>query len=244
MLHLEDNVPYGFSMHFLYLSPCIRCGRLKGCYLNLFGFGSSIASSAQFLPQVAQEHQGLGIPLGSPWGRTGSDERLVMFDFDELDSTLPVAKAKAAEAAVDLVNPGGVVSPEEQRQQRPEASAPSPSVGPPSLESLLSDASDASDEDGGAAKTTASPHEAPRTAAVPTDLAPRDTPVSADTAPRHLQVSNLKGPRPPNGNRFHRLRVPVVPPVRGAMLPADEELFMWMAQKAYLGQDPISGLCT
>lgn len=30
---------------------------------------------------------------------------------------------------------------------------------------------------------------------------------------------------------LRRLHVPVAPPVRGFMLPADEELFMWMAQK-------------
>ena len=34
-----------------------------------------------------------------------------------------------------------------------------------------------------------------------------------------------------------RLRVPVPPAVRGALLPADEALFMWMAQKCYLKQE-------
>ncbi|CAJ1380979.1 unnamed protein product [Effrenium voratum] len=37
-------------------------------------------------------------------------------------------------------------------------------------------------------------------------------------------------------------KLPVVPPVRGAQLPADESLFMWMSQKFHLGQDPGSDM--
>eukprot|EP00434_Breviolum_minutum_P034880 symbB.v1.2.030877.t1/scaffold3524.1/size54796/2 len=135
-----------------------------------------------------------------------------MFDFDELDATLP-ANSKTSIPAPEPVVPVTAVS----------VAAVQESVdhGPPSLESLMEEDSEAE----------------PSTPKVTVADVPVEPVVSKPVERKEPKVEHkverketfsrqrLKSPN------LRRLHVPVAPPVRGFILPADEDLFMWMAQK-------------
>ena len=122
-----------------------------------------------------------------------------MFDFDELDANFTkrdsaFVRSASAEASSAPVNGGG----------------------PPSLESLLEEASDSEADERSPERLIVKPAEA------------------AEPQAQHRSSTNF-ATRGQSSDR--RLRVPVVPPVRGSMLAADGDLLQWMAQKSYLGQD-------
>lgn len=133
-----------------------------------------------------------------------------MFDFDELDATLPAnskTSIPAPEPVVPVVPVTAVSVPAVQE---------SVDHGPPSLESLMEVDSEAE----------------PSTPKVPVEQVvskpvERKEPKVEHKMERKETFSRqrLKSPN------LRRLHVPVAPPVRGFILPADEELFMWMAQK-------------
>ena len=141
-----------------------------------------------------------------------------MFDFDELDATLP-ANSKTSIPAPEPVVPVVPVVP----VTAVSVAAVQESVdhGPPSLESLMEEDSEAE----------------PSTPKVTVADVPVEPVVSKPVERKEPKVEHkverketfsrqrLKSPN------LRRLHVPVAPPVRGFMLPADEELFMWMAQK-------------
>ncbi|CAK9038246.1 unnamed protein product [Durusdinium trenchii] len=144
-----------------------------------------------------------------------------MFDFDQLDETLPVAKPPATTSAAKPPVPAIPVA--------------APVGGPPSLESLMVDEGSVSEEEASASPAVAwPPPETPKTALQSTEatrngasgLLPSPPPLHVAPAP----AARHSGARP-------RLRVPTVPAVRGSSVPGNEELFMWMAQKCYLKQD-------
>ncbi|CAE7780682.1 unnamed protein product [Symbiodinium sp. CCMP2592] len=122
-----------------------------------------------------------------------------MFDFDELDAKFTKrdsASVRSASAAA--------------------SSAPVNGGGPPSLESLLEEASDSEADERSPERSIVKP---------------------AETAEPQAQYRSSTHFATRGQSSDRRLRVPAVPPVRGSMLAADEDLLQWMAQKSYLGQD-------
>eukprot|EP00439_Symbiodinium_sp_Y106_P013382 s2869_g1.t3 len=122
-----------------------------------------------------------------------------MFDFDELDANFTKRDSASVRSA-----------------SAEASSAPVNGGGPPSLESLLEEASDSEADARSPERLIVKPAEA------------------AEPQAQHRSSTNF-ATRGQSSDR--RLRVPVVPPVRGSMLAADGDLLQWMAQKSYLGQD-------
>eukprot|EP00435_Cladocopium_sp_Y103_P037254 s938_g9.t2 len=143
--------------------------------------------------------------------------RPAMFDFDELDERLPPRPSQVRQAS----------------QPAKPSPPPAPAVGPPSLESLLSEDSEELPDAPAPAELVKFEHPKPgenglQKSNEPRKFIPDSVPAVAKAPVRQPNF----GPR-----AAQRLHVPITPPVRGSFLPEDEELFMWMAQKCYLRQD-------
>ena len=142
-----------------------------------------------------------------------------MFDFDELDATLP-ANSKTSTRTPDPVVPVVPVVP--VTAVSVPAVQESVDHGPPSLESLMEEDSEAEPS---TPKVTV-----PDVPDVPLEPVVVSKPVEPKVEPKVERKETFSRQRLKSPN-LRRLHVPLAPPVRGFMLPADEELFMWMAQK-------------
>ncbi|CAE7027981.1 unnamed protein product [Symbiodinium natans] len=160
-----------------------------------------------------------------------------MFDFDELDESLPASRGgpSASGPTVPATVPRTVPTVPTATPAptpAPDAVAPPKSGGPPSLESLIDDATSSDEADVAEVPAVELAPSTTRTAEPAEAIATSRPAAAAGPMSSTSRVPTLGPPR-----LARRLQVPSVPSVRGSMLPADDDLLQWMAQKSYLGQD-------
>ena len=169
--------------------------------------------------------------------RRSRELRDPMFDFDELDESLPASRGgpSASGPTVPATVPRTVPTVPTATPAptpAPDAVAPPKSGGPPSLESLIDDATSSDEADVAEVPAVELAPSTTRTAEPAEAIATSRPAAAAGPMSSTSRVPTLGPPR-----LARRLQVPSVPSVRGSMLPADDDLLQWMAQKSYLGQD-------